>query len=55
MTSLCNINVTVQYCMFTVYKRSNWIDDCLPDIMWCTLDEKSNFLLFIPTGNVDDT
>ena len=35
MTSLCNINATVQYCMFTVYKRSNWIDDCLPDIMWC--------------------
>ena len=35
MTSLCNINVTVQYCMFTVYKRSNWIDDYLPDIRWC--------------------
>ena len=35
MTSLCNINVTVQYCMFTVYTCSNGTDERLPDIMWC--------------------
>ena len=35
MTSLCNIDATVQFCMFTVYTRSNRTDEHLPDLMWC--------------------
>ena len=35
MTSLCNIDATVQFCMFTVYAHSNRTDEHLPDIMWC--------------------
>ena len=35
MTSLCNININVQFYMFTVYTCSNQTDERLPDNMWC--------------------
>ena len=35
MTLLCNINVTVKFCLFFVYTCSNKTDERLPVIVSC--------------------